>query len=130
MTREYNYICQMLQGVYRKSSSLFGMDANTAKRLVLTQAERQKLNYSWIAEQLGRTRQQIRQWVTLENAPSDPNVWVQMATLLGLNIVGASSIAEVARELALEVLVKSDDHDLKTKAAMLIRELSRTYDKN
>ncbi len=50
-----------------------------------------------------------------------------MASALGILPTYSTEFAEVAREFALEVLVKSDDADLKAKAANLIREISKNY---
>lgn len=96
-----------------------------AKGMVMRYAERGKLNLSWLAEKIGTSRQSLHHWITGTHEPANPDVWLQMAAALGILPTYSTEFAESAREFALEVLVKSDDADLKAKAANLIREISK-----
>ena len=103
------------------------VDIENAKRLVLRHAERSKVNQTWLAEKVGETKQNISNYFTGKRNPVDPTVWIRMAAALGVASPAASEFYEVAREFALEVLVKSDDAELKDHAANLIREISKNY---
>jgi len=79
----------------------------------------------WLADQMGENRQNVWNWLEGIREPQDPTVWNRMATILGLANFQNSEALESARELALDVLVLSDDPDLKNRAANLIREISK-----
>jgi transposase-like protein len=101
------------------------MNPEDAKRLVLQYAERGKVNMAWIADRLGVARQTVNYWFKGTHDPSESGVWLQIANLLGLMPAYSSELIEIGRELALEVLVRSDDADLKQLAARFIREFSK-----
>lgn len=79
----------------------------------------------WLADQMGENRQNVWNWMKGIREPQDPTVWNRMATILGLANFQNSEVLETARELALDVLVLSDNTDLKQRAANLIREISK-----
>ena len=100
------------------------MDADEAKRLVLRHRERQKINGSWLATQIGeKDRQKVHHWLNGTHEPADASVWIRMAAALGILNPAQSELAETAREFALEVLVRSDDPQLRLLAAELLRKL-------
>lgn len=98
-----------------------------AKRVVLRHAERSKVNQTWLTEKIGDSKQNVNHWFKGRRDPDDPTVWVRMAEALGVASVASSEFYEAAREFALEVLVRSDDQQLKDHAANLIREISKNY---
>jgi DNA-binding XRE family transcriptional regulator len=84
-------------------------------------AERQKVNKTWMAHTLGASKQSVAQWLSGEHEPSNPDMWVRMASALGLLSPINTEFSEQARELALEVLVRSTDEGLRAKAASLLK---------
>ncbi|TXH46309.1 MAG: XRE family transcriptional regulator [Desulfurellales bacterium] len=96
-----------------------------AKRIVLQYAERNKVNASWLAREIGEHRQTVWYWLNGEREPADPTVWAKLATALGVASRANSELIDDARELALEVLLYTDNEDLKNRAANLIREISK-----
>lgn len=107
--------------------SIVAITPSDAKGLVLRYSEKGKINLSWLADKIGTSRQSLHHWIQGEHEPVNPEVWLQMASTLGILPTFSSEFAEAVRELALDVLIKSDDPDLKNKAANLIRELSKNY---
>lgn len=91
---------------------------------MLRYSERGKINVSWLANRLGENRQTVWNWLTQKRSPQDPTVWTRMALELGLATVD-SAVMESVREFALDVLVKSQDEELRMRAANLIREISK-----
>ena len=54
-------------------------------------------------------------------------VWVRMAEALGIAPPTKNPLTDATYDLAMDVLVKSGDQELRTKAANIIRELSEKY---
>lgn len=96
-----------------------------AKRIVLQYAERNKVNASWLAREIGEHRQTVWNWLNGDREPADPAAWVKMATALGISNRANTELLDDARELALDVLLYADNEDLKNRAANLIREISK-----
>ena len=101
------------------------MNPEDSKRLVLQYAERGKINVAWMASHLGENRQTVWNWVKGIREPQNATIWTRMAAVLGLTHQAHSEVLDSARELALDVLVTSDDEALKQRAANLIREISK-----
>lgn len=102
------------------------MDWKEAKRLVMERDARAPINRAWIAKKLGTVRQNVQQWFD-GTEPRDPEVWVQIASILSLGTIGPTMVQQV-RDFALEVLVRSDDPELRQRAALIVREISeKTY---
>ena len=102
------------------------LSSSDAKRMVKGYAERGRVNITWLAGKMGVSRQTIHGWLSGQHEPASDDAWTQIADLLGLQTPAYSTeFMETAREFALAVLVKSDDPDLKSQAAMLIREISK-----
>lgn len=101
------------------------MNPEEAKRIVLQYAERNKVNASWLAREIGEHRQTVWNWLNGDREPADPAAWVKMATALGISNRANTELLDDARELALDVLLYADNEDLKNRAANLIREISK-----
>ena len=103
------------------------MDTGDAKKVVLQHYERNKINVAWLARKVDEHRQTVWNWLNQEREPDDPGAWLKLVEALGLGAQANSELLEDARELALDVLMTADNQDLKTKAANLIREISKQY---
>lgn len=101
------------------------MTAEDAKRLVFQHVERNRINISWLAGELGLPRQTVHQWLRGGYEPRDPQVWIRMATVLDSVPSASNDLLDRFREFALDVLVHCDHPEIKAKAAELIRESSR-----
>lgn len=101
------------------------MDSQEAKRLVMQREERMPINRQWLGRMIGKPPQSVTQWLT-GTEPRDPQVWVQMANVLGIT-PGSDPRVETVRETALYILQHSDDREIRTRAAQLLREFSEKY---
>lgn len=110
---------------FGKSSRIASVGPEEAKRVVLRYAERSKINITWMAGKIGSTKQNVSRWFSGENEPADKMVWVRMAQVLGVIDPITTEVLDMARELALDVLVESQNEDMKRRAANLIREISK-----
>ena len=103
------------------------MTPEEARVAVLRAYERGSLNAAWIASQIGESRQSVINWLKQKHDPADAGTWIKIAGVLGLADPAKTAIGEIAHDLALLVLVKSEDQELKMKAAQLIREFRGPY---
>ena len=101
------------------------MSPEDARALVLQQHERHPVNLTWMAGQLRTSKQNIDNWLS-GTKPQNGDVWVQMARILGLSVV-KSELEESAHDLALDVVSRANDEELRAKAANLLREIRKKY---
>lgn len=99
-----------------------------AKEIVLRHAKQFPVNASWLAKQIGaNSRNNVLGWIGGENEPRDPVTWIRMAQALGLYSPAYERIASLAKDLAVEVLEKSEDPQMKSKALAIVRESLAEY---
>lgn len=95
----------------------------TARERVFAYQRRAPINVTWLAEQIDEHKQNVWNWIKGVRQPRDPQVWVRMADALQVQGMQSDQLADLAHELALDVLISADDPALKEKAAALIRQI-------
>jgi hypothetical protein len=101
-----------------------------AKTLTLELFERGKINITHLATGINESKQSVHGWLKGNSNPRDESVWVRMASFLGLDEPVDSATLRLIRELAMNVLVTSDDSNLREQAAEVIRKISKEFSDN
>lgn len=103
------------------------MNPERAKTLTIELYNRGKINVTHLAEGVHESKQSVHGWLKSKSNPRDESVWVRMANFLGLDDPIPSETLKLIRELAMNVLVTSDDPKLREQAAEVVRKISKEF---
>jgi len=88
---------------------------------------RGKINVTHLAEGVHESKQSVHGWLKAKTNPRDESVWVRMASFLGLDDPIPSETLRLIRDLAMNVMVISDDPKLREQAAEVVRKISKEF---
>jgi hypothetical protein len=103
------------------------VNSERAKTLTIELYNRGKINITHLAEGVKESKQSVHGWLKGKSNPRDESVWVRMASFLGLDDTIPSDTLKLIRELAMNVMVISDDPKLREQAAEVVRKISKEF---
>lgn len=91
-----------------------------------------RLKPSWLAVQIGTTRQNVYNWLDTANPtePADPGMWERMTEAIAAMGKPKMQVPDDIRELGINLgiaVLAGDDDEARRIAPLIIRELSRPY---